>query len=250
MSFNLASLVAPTRRPLIATLVGDGGMGKTTLGAMFPDPVFFRFEDGTQSISSRTDVALFPVATHTREFKEAIESLRKEPHGFKTLVVDSITRADDMLQEELVKEDSKATSLATVGGGYGAGYQILNAKHREIRELCGKLSAERGMNIIFLAHATTETVSSPDSAEYMRGTIRMHKNSVANYSDNVDLVAFIKLKTFLTGDDKAKRAVGTGERVISCYPTPSHISKNRFGITKDIPFTLEGGNPFASLLED
>jgi hypothetical protein len=41
MAINLKSLSKPDgSRPIIATLFGEGGMGKTTLAAMFPKPVF------------------------------------------------------------------------------------------------------------------------------------------------------------------------------------------------------------------
>jgi hypothetical protein len=123
---------------------------------------------------------------------------------------------------------------------------MVSQVHREIRELCGLLAEEREMNIVFLAHAQNETVDSPDSDSYLRATMRLNSKSVGHYSDNVDLVGFIKLKTYVTGDEK-KRAIGDGTRVIACYPTPSHISKNRFGIVADLPF--DGvTNPFDAYL--
>jgi len=246
MNFSLASLMSPTRRPLIATIVGDGGMGKTTLGSLFPDPVFIRTEDGTQAIAHRQDVALFPVAKTVEQVKQAINSLRTEGHQFKTLVLDSITQLDVMIQAEMIAGDAKAKSINQVGGGYGAGWNMVSQVHREIRELCGLLAEEREMNIVFLAHAQNETVDSPDSDSYLRATMRLNSKSVGHYSDNVDLVGFIKLKTYVTGDEK-KRAIGDGTRVIACYPTPSHISKNRFGIVADLPF--DGvTNPFDAYL--
>ena len=246
MNFNVAALMSPTRRPLIATVVGDGGMGKTTLGSLFPSPVFIRTEDGTQAISHRQDVALFPVAKTVAQVKEAINSLRTEAHPFQTLVLDSITQLDVMIQAEIVAADGKAKSINAAGGGYGAGWNMVSQAHREIRELCGMLAEEREMNIVFLAHSTVETVDSPDTESYMKATMRLNGKSVGHYSDNVDLVAFIKLKTYVTGEDK-KRAIGDGTRVITCYPTPSHISKNRFGITQDLPFDGQS-NPFAAFL--
>ena len=228
--------MSPTKRPLIATIVGDGGMGKTTLGSLFPAPVFIRTEDGTQAISHRQDVALFPVAKTTAQVKEAINSLRTEKHGFQTLVLDSITQLDVMIQAEIVAADGKAKSINAAGGGYGAGWNMVSNAHREIRELCGLLAEEREMNIIFLAHAQTETVDNPETDSYMRATMRLNSKSVGHYSDNVDLVGFLKLRTYVTGAEEKKRAVGDGTRVLACYPTPSHISKNRFGITADLPF--------------
>jgi hypothetical protein len=246
-NFNVAALMSPTKRPLIATFVGDGGMGKTTLGSLFPAPVFIRTEDGTQAIAHRQDVALFPVCKTTAQVKEAINSLRTEAHPFQTLVIDSITQLDVMIQAEIVAADGKAKSINAAGGGYGAGWNMVSNAHREIRELAGMLSEEREMNIIFLAHAQNETVDSPDSDSYLRATMRLNSKSVGHYSDNVDLVGFLKLKTYVTGDDTKKRAIGDGTRVIACYPTPSHISKNRFGITTDLPFDGQN-NPFAAFL--
>jgi hypothetical protein len=65
MAINLKSLSKPDgSRPIIATLFGEGGMGKTTLAAMFPKPVFIRTEDGTASLKVGNDgVSLFPLAT-------------------------------------------------------------------------------------------------------------------------------------------------------------------------------------------
>ena len=94
------------------------------------------------------------------------------------------------------------------------------------------------------AHAMSERVNPPDQPEYLRYSIRMHKDSVSHYSDNVDLVAFIKLKTFVSEE---KRASTSGQRIITCYPNPAHISKNRYGITKDLDFA-EGVNPFEAII--
>lgn len=247
MNFNIGALMSPTVRPIIMTIVGEGGLGKTTLAALFPDPVFIRVEDGTQAISHMKNVALFPVVKKVTDVIEAIESLRKEAHSFKTLVIDSISQLDTMIQGEIVAADPKAKSINAAGGGYGAGFQMVSEQHRKIRELCGFLCDEREMNIVFIAHSTIETVDNPDNESYMRGTIRIHSRSLGHYSDNVDIVGFLKLKMYVSGEDK-KRAMGDGTRVIACYPTPSHISKNRFGITQDIPFVLDGKNPFAQYL--
>lgn len=245
MSISLASLSAPTgHRPIIATLVAEGGMGKTSLAASFPSPVFIRTEDGTASLTGRDDVALFPLAQSSQDVRDAITSLATEDHPFQTLVLDSVSQLNTIIEAEIVASDPKAKSINQAMGGYGAGHSAVSEKHREIREWCGALSAQRGMNIVFIAHADSETLELPDSDPYTRYTIRMHKKSVSHYSDNVDLVAFIKLKTFTTGDAERKRAHSDGSRIITCYPTPSHISKNRFGIDKDIPYA-KGDNPFA-----
>ena len=68
MAIDLKQLSKPTgQRPIIATLFGEGGMGKTTLAAMFPKPVFIRTEDGTASLQGNEDVSLFDLAQSSQD---------------------------------------------------------------------------------------------------------------------------------------------------------------------------------------
>ena len=243
----LEGLVSPSKRPITMTIVSAGGLGKTTLASMFPNPVFVRTEDGTQAIAHRSDVALFPVSLNTWTAMDQVKALQTEKHNFKSLVVDSITQYNVLSEQEVIAMDPKAKGINQALGGYGAGHNAVAGFHYRLREECRKLQEIRGMHIIFIAHADSETVNSPDQEPYMRYTIRMNGKSIGHYSDNVDIVAFIKLKMFTTGEGEKKRAMDSGERIITCYPTASHISKNRFGITEDLPFTKDA-NPFGGIL--
>jgi len=246
---SLKSLQAPNgSRPLIFTIVADGGMGKTTLGSLFPSPVFVRTEEGSRSLADRDDVALFPVAETTAEVMEAIAILAKEDHGFKTLVIDSITRYNIMVEAEVLALDPKAKGLNQALGGYGNAHDAVSARHLELRRACGWLCENKGMHIVFLAHASTETFDPPDGDPYMRYSIPMHKKSIPHYTNDVDVVAYIKQKMYTTGAGDKKKAIASGDdRIITCYPTPSHVSKNRLGIKTDLAF-IEGVNPFAEYL--
>ena len=108
MAINLKSLSKPTgQRPVIATLFGEGGMGKTTLAAMFPKPVFVRTEDGTASLQGNDNVSLFPLAASSKDVFDAIELLETEKHEFNTLKIDSITQLDTMNERGIGAADTK-----------------------------------------------------------------------------------------------------------------------------------------------
>lgn len=242
----LKSLQAPTKQPVMATIVAEGGMGKTTLASLWPSPIFIPIEDGSATLVGRDNVAMFPrpETISTAWVIECMEKLLAGGHPFKTVVLDSITQLSTVIEAEIIESDpKKPKAINQALGGYGAGYSAMSDVHEGIRRLAGKLK-DKGMHVIFLAHAMAERVNPPDQSEYLRYSIRMHKDSVAHYSDNVDLVAFIKLKTFVTEE---RRATTSGQRIITCYPNPAHISKNRYSITRDLDF-VEGQNPFQAIL--
>ena len=164
MAINLKSLSKPTgQRPVIATLFGEGGMGKTTLAAMFPKPLFIRTEDGTASLQGNENVSLFPLATSSKDVFDAIEVLATEKHEFKTLVIDSITQLATMIESEIVAADPKAKSINQAGGGYGAGYGTASEVHRQVRYWAVSLAYETGQIVVFLGEADHETFDLPDT---------------------------------------------------------------------------------------
>jgi hypothetical protein len=249
MAIDLKKLERPRgQRPIIATFFGEGGMGKSTLAAMFPKPVFIRTEDGTASLAGNDEVMLFPLVSSSQEVLDQIEALATQEHEFKTLVLDSITQLGTLIEHEIVAADPKAKSINQAGGGYGAGYNTAAEKHRQVREWAGALAYERGMNVVFIGHADTETLDLPDFDPFARYTVRMHKKSLPHYTDNVDLVGLIRLKTYVRGDGDKKRAISTGDREVICFPQASSVTKNRFNITQPLPFTFEGGNPFEAFV--
>ncbi len=225
-------------------------MGKTTLAAMFPKPVFIRAEDGTASIADHPDALLFPVAQSTGDIFDAIEALAGQDHDRKTVIIDSVTQFEKLAVREIIDDEPnpKAKNMAAAHGGYGKAYGMLDKKHQELREAAGWLSSDRGMNVIFIAHATVQDLELPDVDKYSRYTIQLHQNKqfdcTHHFTNNVDLVAFIRLKTNVRGTDGGKkRAISDGEREIIAFPVASNVSKNRMGITQPIPFTFDA-NPF------
>lgn len=248
MAFSLSSLSKPVSRAIHATVVGEAGMGKTTLAATFPKPVFIRTEDGMASLAGM-DVQAFPVARSFSEVMEQIAVLAREEHDFKTLVIDSITQLNTIIEKEIVESEPnpKNRSMPKCCGGYGAGYAMASEMHRQIRERCDWLNDKKGMHVVYIAHADVETIEQPDQDAYGRYTLRLHKKSVSHYTDNVDLVGYVKLETLTHGDGPKKKATTTGSRIVTCYPTPNHVSKNRFGITSDLTLK-QGVNPFAKFV--
>lgn len=238
----------PSDGPTIATITGDAGVGKTVLAATFPNPIFIRAEDGLQSIPEDKRPDAFPVLDSVDELWSQLKGLINEEHNYQTLVIDSVTQLETMFGEHVIESDpKKPKSLAQAMGGYGAGFQAVGAMHGRVRKAAKLLKEKRGMNVVFIAHSDVTTIELPDQDPYTRYELRLHKKSVTHYTDNVDLVAYLKLETFTTGDGDRKKAISDGTRVAVCYTAAAQVSKNRYGISEELTVN-EGENPFTDYI--
>jgi hypothetical protein len=244
----MSSIQRPTDRQPVVTILGDSGIGKTSMACTFPRPIVIRAEDGLQSIPSESRPDAFPVLATPEQLWEQLTALIKQEHNYRTLVIDSVTALERMFITSVIESDPKQPrSINQALGGYGAGVAAVSAMHQRVRKACGVLNAARGMAVVFVAHADTETIELPDSDPYTRYSLRLGRKSVAPYVDDSDVVGFLKLQTHTFGDGDRKKAISDGTRLLVCYATAANVSKNRYGIDKDLPVAI-GENPLASII--
>jgi AAA domain len=238
----------PTDRPVIVTICGDSGVGKTSLAATFPKPIVIRAEDGLQAIPEKSRPDAFPSLANVDELWEQLKGLISEDHGYKTLIIDSVTALERMFVQHVVDSDpKKPRGIQQAHGGYGAGRDAVSTMHARVRKAAGILADKREMHTVFIAHADTTRIEPPDSDAYMRYTLRLHEKSMPAYVDDVDVVGFLKLETFTTGEGERKKAISDGTRVLITHATAANVSKNRYGITEPIPAPL-ATNPLAQFI--
>lgn len=134
-------------------LFGPTGVGKTWLALSFPKPVMFDTEGGAklghyqQRLKDAGGAYLGP-RDGTLEFDfliEQIDALSTEKHGYKTLVVDSITK----IFQTAIQKESERLGVKDV---FGASKKPAVAM---MRKLIGRID-RLDMNVWFIAHETTE----------------------------------------------------------------------------------------------
>lgn len=269
MSFLAAAKKATPKPPMI-TIVGSPGTGKSTLGALFPSPIFIQAEDGSAVFETwdedaqptllpalpkaRKDGAGNMVVSSYETLKDQLRELLTAEHEFTTLVLDSVTSMSRLLESEIALRDGVGT-VADAAGGFHKGFIELSQMHAEIVYMCTVLRQKRNMAIVFLAHTGTEKVKNrpDDAAQYSVYSLDMHKDSAAIYVSHSDAVVYIKKQEIVTGQEtnrkgqvtKYGRAVQTGERVLitSGDGMMGFVSaKNRYGMDNEVPLAL-GENP-------
>lgn len=246
----LSTISKPTDEAPIMTIYGEPGTGKTTLAATFPKPIVIRAEDGLQAIPEHARPDAFPLLTSVDQLREQLTALLREDHDYKTVIIDSVTMLERLFVKHVVESDpTNPKTIKQAVGGYGAGHQAVVALHEAIRASCESIRKRRGMAVIFLAHTDVKKVEEPDNEPYYRycitGQGKSDNDTTTNcYINNVDLAGFLRLETFVTDKDgsKNKKGVCDGTRILMCRPTAVCVSKNRYGITKDL-IVKAGENP-------
>src|ERR1051325_10517202 len=116
---SLLQQVTSGRKPMPPRLMvyGTEGIGKSTLAAASPNPIFIQTEDGLSEIAC----SKFPLAVSLDDVLGALAELRGSDHPFHTVVIDSLDWLERLIWDAVCKE-FRSTSIEKADGGYAKGY--------------------------------------------------------------------------------------------------------------------------------
>lgn len=213
---------------------GAEGIGKSTFASQFPDPLFIDVEGGTKQL----DVARFPQPQTWNELLEMVDAVIKEPSACKTLVIDTIDRAEMLLTAQLLKE-ANVDSIEKYGGGYGKGYTALAERfNKDLLMRLDKLIA-KGVHVTLIAHAAMRKLESPDEPPYDRWELKTSKKISPLVKEWTDILCFMKYEQVVVEENGRNKAKGKAKRVMVFNHRPTCDAKNRYGLEDDLPLSFE-----------
>lgn len=232
MALDLKSIQkGASHMPPRILIYGVQGIGKTTLAADAPNPIFILTEDGLGIL----DAPHFPLCESYAEVMDALRVLATEEHDYKTLVLDSL----DWMEPLVWKHTCDVNNWSSIeDAGYGKGYIEALTYWSEYLDAINYLRNEKGMTIIQTAHATAKRFNDPTTEPYDRYQIKLQEKASGKMLEHSDIVLFAnyRVTTVKEGKDKKNvRAVGAGERVMFTQERPAFIAKNRYSLPSEMP---------------
>lgn len=213
---------------------GAEGIGKSTFASQFPDPLFIDVEGGTKQL----DVARFPQPQTWNELLEMVDAVIEDPSVCRTLIIDTIDRAEMLLTAQLLKE-ANVDSIEKYGGGYGKGYTALAERfNKDLLMRLDKLIA-KGVHVTLIAHAAMRKLESPDEPPYDRWELKTSKKISPLVKEWTDILCFMKYEQVVVEENGRNKAKGKAKRVMVFNHRPTCDAKNRYGLEDDLPLSFE-----------
>lgn len=229
MAISLSDLKKKTNddTPIIM-VYGTAGMGKTSFALDFPEAVYIQImpERPPAGIESNT----FGELNSYSEVMDALRSLAKDKHDFKTVIIDSM----DALEPIIWKETCFRNQWKDLEQpGYGKGYLAADHVWREFIFACDWLRRNKGITVIWLALAEATSHEEPGKAPYKRYAMKTHKRAEGLLTQTADAVLFVNTKIDIKETEAGfgsttRHADGGGMRWLFSDGRPAFVAKNRF----------------------
>lgn len=220
-------------------IYGRPGVGKTSLAATAPNPVFLLTEEGLGRIT--------PTPKHTplcRSYQDVIgwiNALRYEQHEHNTVVIDSLDGLEPLMVAHIATQDGKSAEDFALGKGnfgYGKGQLRLADEMRNFLEALDGLREAKNMAVILIGHDKVKRFESPDVESYDRYQLAISEQVAVRVIAWLDALSFAYYRTSTTeGKDGKVRGVGAGERMLAQDELPSRIAKNRYSAPRELSMT-------------
>jgi len=207
-------------------IYGVESVGKTTLAANSPRPIFLDVEGGTNHLDvPRADIGSW------QELTDAVAECHRL--DYSTVVIDSIDWAERLCIEQFLK-DAKKESIESIP--YGKGWvQVAERMSRFLTSLDGLIEA--GKNVILIGHSQVKRVEPPDlMSAYDRYELKLAKQTAPLVKEWADELWFAQFKTKLIESDNGKtKATGGKIRVLLTTHSAAFDAKTRSGLEEELP---------------
>lgn len=241
MSLLTQVTTGPLEMPIRGLVYGVEKVGKSTVLAGAPAPLFIAGEDGTNHLN----VARFvPVRTHLQDpglcaydqILTVFSELYAAPcETYQTVVLDPIDWVEELAIEKVCR-DHAVGALNEIP--YGKGKQFARAA---IRDMIGWMQAlySVGYNVWIVGHADVKNFANPEGEDYDRYIIKATMRETADaFKEWVDVMGFLNydlhFRETQKGMSKALVAESDNVRIMHLQRTVAFDAGNRYGMPKQI----------------
>jgi hypothetical protein len=229
-------------------IYGAGSVGKTTLAASAPNPLFVQIEDGAREFDvvrpKFDDATGREVPRSYEEVIDLLSALATSDLGDReTLVLDGLHQLDVLVQDYVCRQNPKWKSIQTAGFGVGES-EVLD-KWRAVTTRLEDINTRKNMRVVLTGHAQVAKFKNPEGAEFDRYDLAVTKHPKGDVAAFLygwaEVFAFAKFETLT--HEVGKRTVGlniASDRIMHLTWTNAFQAKCRLGGPETIQLSRDG----------
>jgi len=244
-----------SKRPTALVIMGQPGVGKTTLGAWVPGGLMMPFKRENSydilkaSGSIPKDLPVLPPVETWQGFLEVVEELKTQKHDHKALVIDTLSCLETLCHEYVCNKEFGGDWGERGFASYQRGYDISLSEWREMLDRLDDLRDEKGMTIVFLEHVQIRPFKDPEGSDYDRYQSACHRKTWQFTHQWADACLYYKFYIEVQEDGGRMKAKGGKTRILCTEPDPAYDAKNRMNLPREIEGGASGEEAWSNLTE-
>ena len=232
--------------PPITLIYGVDGIGKTSLAAEWPSPLYAPTEG--QKAPSDVDIPSTDVISSWDDIESLFNELLSGDHDFKTVIIDSVGGIAPFIEgitaarigAATVDDNSKGSPAA-----YGNGYKESEVEWGVFMSGCEALS-QAGIAVVLIGHPEIKRFDDPLNDPYDRYILKLNKRAGPLVREKCDIVAFLNFRVSIKEKEVARstkvtHAEGGKERKIHLSRGAGFDAKNRYSMPDAITYGKGAG---------
>jgi hypothetical protein len=249
MSYKDKLIVMDVVDPPRILIYGDAGVGKTSLAAQFPKPLFLMIEDGKNDTTERLKIEGWDrrVIENYSDVYNILQEIYNDDYPHQTLVIDSLSALEAMIHDEvLLRPDEKGNMHDRIGDfPYGAGYGYALDVWNQFLQCVEMIRISKRMTIVFVAHSNIVKFDDPQTSSYSRYEIKLQNSEKISARKLVEgtMDAVLLLKKDVSAKKEPSKGKVEGRAIPESANTFIHaaqnaafVAKSRYGIPSKTVF--------------
>lgn len=238
VDFTKAKVLFEEKMPKIL-IYGPNGINKSRFSMNAPNAIFLDFDKNLSQypvVTNKSTGINFTLDTYSQVI-EFINLLINEPHDFKTVILDSATMLD-LIVENQVKLERNIPSVGALP--YGEGYHYSKTLWEQILRKLDFLREKRNVMIIMVCHDKLKDIKNPRTGDYHAYRISLNER-IAEMFQHWSTVVFYATTNARFKEEKGKfgnisKKLLDSHKVLLTEGEDMFTAKRAYDLPEIIPF--------------